>query len=330
MFIWIYTHTWIVEQLFDNPTGFIADYAGDEVCKRAFLAGSMVPDITVAYYFAEGGSKYRATHNWNFQYGVMSQANTKDEQAFAYGIASHLIADSISHTMCIPERIHAYHIPNWLIHPLTEKKYDSLLAQANPGLKQKSKHMLDAVLKGEAFLAPGETLAQHNARADRYIKMIEGALMDPSFDVEKNLIRLAFALDSFYQDGKAPSGGGIFALYPAIDALTDLVYPLAGGGMDQVQFYVDKALQENRNTLTTTNWGTHNEMFPRPHGFDELTAADKSAVAIFDVLFFTFIIMMFALPIFLMWWRREPRFLIFIPLLFFIGIFILLIIYLLV
>ena len=105
--------------------------------KEAFLAGSMLPDITVSEYFAEGGQKYRATHNWNFAERVMAESQTADERAFAYGIASHLVADSISHTLCIPDRIRTFNLPNWLIHPLTEKKYDSLLALDNPGLKKK-------------------------------------------------------------------------------------------------------------------------------------------------------------------------------------------------
>ena len=321
-----HTHTYLTEKLFDDPKGIIAQYADYEA---QFLAGSMVPDITVAYYFAEGGAKYRATHNWNFQHKIMQEAQTPDEIAFAYGVASHMISDSISHTMCIPERIRAYHIPNWLIHPLTEKKYDSLLAQDHLGLKDRSKHMMDAILKGESHLLEGETLAQHNAKVDRYIEMIENALDDEGFDVEENLVRLGFALDSFYKDGKRPEGGGIFALYPVIDSLTDLVYPLSTGSMDQVDFYVKKAYTENENIFaTSTNWGTRVQL--KPAGYAALNAADAEAVNVFTLLLFGYIFMMLGLPIFLFWWRRDPRMLIFIPVMLFFLILVVMLIYIII
>jgi len=314
-----HTHTWLTEQLFERGNSeIIREVNQTEICRDAFLAGSMLPDITVAYYFSGGGAKYRATHNWNFQEQLMSQAKTPDERALAYGVASHLVADSVSHTMCIPERIKAYKMPNWLIHPLTEKKYDSLLALDNPGLKDRSKHMLDAILP---------SIDKHG-KADRYIEMVEKALGPNSdFDIETNIELLGHALDSFYKEGgKRPDGGGLFALYPAIDAMTDWVYPLSTGSMDYVDYYVQKSLQENENVFN--NWGGRTAL--SPHGFDELSEADSQAVGVFHIVFFTYIALMFALPLFFFWWRRNWLFLFLLPIMFFILILVMLIIYIIV
>jgi len=311
-----HTHTKIAEDLFERQNSDTLAWIGsNEDYKSAFLAGSMLPDITVAYYFSEGRTKYRATHNWNFQERLMAQAGDDPyKMAFAYGVAAHLVADSVSHTGLIPLRIQQYGIPNWLIHPLTEKKYDSLLALEYEGLKDRSKHMMDAILTGP--------------RKDELITMVENALgTNSGIDVEENLIRLGYALDSFYDEGgKRPAGGGVFAIYPVIDELTDWVYPLSTGSMGEVDMYYLRTLEQCENVYN--NWDSRKSL--SPHGFEEIGDAEKGTLDVFQFVFFAYLFLMFALPLFLMWWRRDPRFLIFVPVMFFIMVIIMAIIYILI
>ena len=127
-------HTWIANDLFEGQDSEIVRKCTPH--REAFLAGCEIPDITVVYYYTEGGAVYRATHNWNFQQEVMSQARTEDEVCFAYGIGQHLITDSVAHTDVIPQAIVDTTVPNWLIHPLLEKKYDSVLVAKYPGVTE--------------------------------------------------------------------------------------------------------------------------------------------------------------------------------------------------
>ncbi|GAI35011.1 unnamed protein product, partial [marine sediment metagenome] len=179
------------------------------------MAGSEIPDITVVYYFEHGGEKYRATHNWNFQQEVMDQAYTDNEKAFAYGIAQHLVSDAIAHQIVVPQTIKDTNIPNWLIHPLVEQKYDSELKAKYPYLYEKSKHMFDAIIYGPY--------------GDRYVQMVEDALGENcQINVKDHVIKLAAALGNFYNPVNGsftPSGVGIFGLYPFISGIADAVSP---------------------------------------------------------------------------------------------------------
>jgi len=289
---------------------------------KAFLAGSMLPDITVAYYFSEGGEVYTATHCWLFFTNVMEQTSPGGEpdpylQAFAYGIACHLMSDYISHTQLVPERISGYNMPNWLIHPLVEKKYDSLLSLDNPGLKDRSRHMFDEMIDGD--------------RKEELILIVENALGGSAasgIDVQKNVERLAFALDAFYGKEFRPSGGGIFALYPLIDAATDWIYPLSMGSMSDVHHYYDATLALNRDGFS--DFGLASIIANEPSGFTDISTADSAVGDLFNTLFFGYIFLIFFLPIFLFWWRRSPWYLLLLPLMAFLLLLVMMIIYILI
>ncbi len=257
--------------------------AQDQDTREAFLAGSEIPDITVVYYFEHGGDKYRATHNWQFQQAVFAQATNNRERAFAYGIAQHLISDSIAHQDIVPNAIKNKGIPNWLLHPLLEQKYDSHLKQNNPEIDQQSKHMFDAILYGPY--------------ADRYIEMCQNALGD-TIDVQSHVVKLAAAFDSFYN----PEGGnfkpenvGIFGLYPFISGMADWMSPLISmAGVDQIDAALLSTLETNRNVYD--NWGTYGTL--TPHGFDDLRQAEADGGSgLFSIIFTIFVLAIFAVPI---------------------------------
>jgi len=298
------THTYITDELLGNPEGnqILTMCASTQDNIDAFTAGSEIPDITVVYYFEHGGEKYVATHNWNFQQSVMSQAENDREMAFAYGIAQHLISDSVAHQIVIPDVIVGTHVPNWIVHPLAEQKYDSQLKGKYLYLEEKSKHMFDAILYGPY--------------GDRYIEMLEIALSKTSqIDVEDHVIKLAQAFDSFYdpENGSfTPSGVNIFGFYPIISGIADFVSPLTViAGQDKMDAALDKTLELNREVFN--NWGSRHALIP--HGFDDLHAADEEGgTGNFTIYFTIFSIIIITVPIGLYLWKKNPLFLLLMPL----------------
>ena len=85
----------------------------------AYRCGFMYPDVSVIYYYTNFKT-YEVTHSWGFCDKALEYAKTPDEKAAAYGCFSHLVADSITHNYFIPSIIDQTHIPNDIIHPLTE------------------------------------------------------------------------------------------------------------------------------------------------------------------------------------------------------------------
>lgn len=254
-------HTYLANQVFENVDSKII-----KDClpyKDAFMLGSMTPDITVIFYYSQGGADYQLTHNWNFQEEVMSRAQTPDEVCFAYGIGAHLIADTISHNIAVPSAIEESKIPNWLIHPLLEQKYDASLFNRYEGLKNESEHVMDA-LYGE--------------KGDRYVELVENALGENvDFDVKSEMTKLAISLNGFYDETYKPRGETfIFKAYPAIAKLTIWLQPIFGdSNSGDVDFAFEKA--EELMTESYNNWGARYQL--SPHGFESLKSANQSANA---------------------------------------------------
>ena len=280
-------HTYLANEMFEDPKSEII-----EQClpyKDAFLAGSEIPDITVVYYYSEGGKNYRYTHNWNFQQEVMSQAQTPDEICFAYGISAHLIADSVAHTDVVPEAIGSTLLPNWLIHPLLEKKYDSVLIKEHPELVAQTPHMLDAM---------------YGEKGDRYFEMVEYALGDNvDVDVRSDTLKLSYALGSFYDTAYKPRGEvWMFKMYPYMDGLTNFVEPLVSNkniGMIDHRFRSTEEVVVN----TYNNWGTRYQL--SPHGFDELNEANKTSS-----MFNWILLLLMISPVIPVYYTRKFRYMI--------------------
>lgn len=290
-----HAHNFIINQIkSENPDNDILKKCLDGgINELSFRAGAEIPDITVVYYFSEGGKNYKATHNWNFQQEVLSRAVTEDEKCFAYGISIHLIADSISHTKNIPNKIMATRVPNWLTHPLAEKKYDSQLLKDKPEVFEQSKHMLDAM---------------YGSKGDTYIRMIEYSLGENiQINVKKEIDNLAYALDSFYEDAFRPKiqESSLFILYPYVDAITNYIHPFVGKwSVTDMYFYLDKSCELSINTFN--NWGTRHAI--SPHGFSELLEADEKAGIIASLFLISLIVISLAFPLFLIYRRKKFRY----------------------
>ena len=261
--------------------------------EKAFRAGSMLPDITVVYYYKEGGKNYKLLHNWNFQQELTNEAITQDEKCLALGVALHLITDSVSHTQAVPTKIGETKIHNVLLHPLLEKKYDSETAIRHSEIINQTAHMLDAM---------------YGPYGDRYIEMIEDAIGENiAFDVKKEVDNLAIALGSFYDEAFRPrvQDNSIFAVYVYLDKFTNFVHPYIGKwNIEDMDSFADKNVELTISTFN--NWGSRYAI--SPHGFSELLEADEKAGRYFIFGLIALIIVSIWLPIHLMIKRKKFRY----------------------
>ena len=279
------THTKLVNDLFDNQESKIIQDC--ENYKDAFLLGSISPDLSVIFYYSEGGQNYKLTHNHNFANEVMQEAVTPDEVCFAYGITAHHLPDSISHNMAVPKAIKSTFMSNWILHPLLEAKYDAYQLKNTEGLRNQTEHMMDAL---------------YGPKGDRYAEMIQNALGDNvNIDVKNELVKLSFSLGTFYDSSYKPRGETfIFKAYPYISRFTVFLEPIFGGtNSGDTKLYFEKS--EEILTNAYNNWGSRYQI--SPHGFSALKDADSFAKW-FNWIYVIILILPSALLIFFTrkWW----------------------------
>lgn len=290
-----HAHNYILDQVKveGQENDIVRECLDGGINEEAFRAGLVIPDITVVYYFSEGGKNYKATHNWNFQQELMAQALTDDEKCFAYGVAAHLIQDSIAHTDAIPKKIEKIRVPNWISHPLLEKKYDSELVLEHPELMDETRNMLNAM---------------YGNKGNKYISMIEASLGENvQINVKEEVDNLAFALDSFYDDAFKPKAqeNSLFAIYPYIDKLTNFMHPYVGKwNVQDLYFYMGKNVETTINVYN--NWGSRYAL--SPHGFSELNQADEKASWFVPGFMITLITLSVVIPLGIMVKKRKFKY----------------------
>jgi len=292
------THIYLYDRLATEGNSSVVDMCvnsyAPQINKDAFKLGLEMPDITVVYYFQGNGQNYRSTHNFNFQEEVMSQATTDDERCFAWGIAAHLVQDSVSHTAVVPAKINQFHLPNSIIHIVTEQTYDSVLANQNPKLIAESSHMMDAM---------------DGPKGTKYMSMVTYALGQNNINLDVPILsqELATALgsDTFY-GSKYTMGGWMFSLYPAIAGILNVITPYLGvTSVGQAKYYMDQSVQLSDQTFT--NWGARFQLSPT--GWTELATADAQ-IGIAPYLLLAVILS----PLYLFWKKKKKKYLLLIPL----------------
>lgn len=253
-------HVQIANEFFDNyPNNLIAMECRNY--KREFIAGSIFPDITVFYYFTEGGKNYLATHNWNYQQRVMIQAVTPAERCFAHGISSHLIADATVHNGFIADEIADKLIPNIPLHPLLEAQDELYLQRVDRINVNIMIHSLDVMFEN-----------------DRLMQISQNALgQETPLDVRKQTRDLTGALGNFYNSAY---------VNPNPDVLYSIYRNLANTIEINPQGMIDSRQQAviNHNRIFTN----FNERFKceqafcpaEPHGFNRLNNAEASAALV--------------------------------------------------
>lgn len=293
------THTIIDQQILeDNSTqvGQLCSYTQEN--KAAFNLGEKSVDLSVIYYFQEGGKEYRLSHSWEFQKNCMAEAVSADEQCFCWGVFAHLVQDSISHTQSVPVAILKYHIPNWLLHPTLEKKVDSALALKYPEFITITQHSMDAL---------------DGPKAERYIQIIDDSLGENSkINVKDELTKLRIAIsgNNFYNTQFTPSSGGtwIFQSYFYIDKLTNFLAPYIGTvNFGNIDYYFEKSKEQTISTFN--NPGIRFQI--SPHGFEELSAANQKTGSSLTIIF----IACLGIPIVLSIIKRNKMYLLLIPVL---------------
>lgn len=290
-----FTHTFLSNNIEKNgmDNEIIRMCFDDGINEVAFRSGSMLPDMTVTRYYSQGGKDYKLTHNWLFQQELLSEARTQDEKCLAYGVMAHAIQDSVSHTDAVPKKIKSINIKNFLLHPLLEKKYDSEISKLHPELSEQVPHILDAF---------------HGQKGDRYIEMIENALgSNIDFDVRLELDNLALAFGSYYERGMAPQdkSNSLFKAYAYVNKITDSIHPyVARGSITDIDLYINKVGDLTINTFN--NLGARYSM--SPHGFSELQQADQEAGNWASIFLIAVILVFTGFPFFLVWKKKEFKY----------------------
>jgi hypothetical protein len=112
------THIYLGNELYSLgsllPAGII------EIIRRYrkdYIYGNLMADIIV-------GKKYlpdhKNSHNWDFAFGLLEAAETKQQKAFVYGYMSHLAADTVAHNIYTADKKN-------LRHTLLEMKADTII-----------------------------------------------------------------------------------------------------------------------------------------------------------------------------------------------------------
>lgn len=256
------THECIVNQALSNPA--LANSPIAQLIKSnrgCFDSGFASTDMTIIYYYTNGGQNYLATHTWAYSDKMMSLASNDCEKAFAYGIEAHLIADSISHNYMVPHAITSFpYLPNTPIHMVTEGAYEGYIMSQSPECYYQVQHSLDTLQNDPQLM----TKVQQAVDSD-----------GGNFNVSQEVGVLANALgspDGFYS--KLFNIPGIYSI--VVDALR-YVYPV-----QTIQPYYDQALAE---TVRIFQPQYHDERYNYdPSGFRALANADSQVMWIWAIV----------------------------------------------
>jgi len=199
------THVWLVNEALTQAGGTsITDVINRNI--DAYYAGLMFPDVSVFYYYTDWES-YQSTHSWSFYQKLLQAASTEDELAFAYGVGTHMVQDSISHNYFVPRKIRESGIMNAVIHPPVEAVVDSHLQMPQ---------------------TPGTMAA-----IDSYLPLTEEVL-GRDFTTEAHLLRDILAGGSFYNSAFAPpEEGWAYKFYRAAFAAIAALNPEDDSGPER-------------------------------------------------------------------------------------------------
>lgn len=146
-----YTHGYVNKLLIEDDSyqGRIASIIRNN--KEYYDACFIATDIVVWYYYTHF-SKYEATHSWSFQEEFMKLASNDKELACGYGIAAHLIQDSISHNHFVPNKIRSHSVPNLPLHPIVEAGIEAHVLKNHPEVFERYRKALEVLLNDKQLL----------------------------------------------------------------------------------------------------------------------------------------------------------------------------------
>ncbi len=172
------THTYILDRVEEKSAELknISFCFDNSINEQAIRAGNILPDIT-GVDFDNPIQNYYLTHDWSFHQKLLDAAKTQDEKCLAYGVALHLLADGVSHKQLIPLMMKKTNLPELIIHPFTEEKYDALVVSSDRNLIDEARKSLD-IFYGE--------------EKERFVEQVQTSFGQADFDVEKRVKQLNF------------------------------------------------------------------------------------------------------------------------------------------
>lgn len=209
--------------------------------KDMACAGSVLPDITVFYYYVKGGARYEATHNWAFQQCLWDEAKDDRHRAISVGVAfGHLLLDYQSHNHFIPERIPTFPpVPNAIKHPIEEGALASLLLRDNPSYFKMTSTSLKPILNDPEALRIAQTCI--NKQKETFIVATEVQNLDEALASPDGFFTKAFKLPEVYRDlafGSIPIGLAFLALFLIMLFVPRPFGELAYAGVVFVSFFL--------------------------------------------------------------------------------------------
>jgi len=272
------THIFYTKKALQEATGMpVANLVNDYY--DWFLCGLMYPDVTVIYYYTQWVS-YSATHSWTFQTKLWNDAyakGSKKAMAFAIGVGTHLLEDSIAHNYYIPLKIRSSMIQNNIIHPLSEGFVETnLIADPDLGYIVRSEstraflYYKSQIDDSDGFLKPDGT----------YMTVIEwtNSILGKGWDFTQEAMTFDTILSQgqFYTKGFAvpKEQGGWWAIYGTIsDIISHFV------SVEDANPYIQQSIDATaRYFKADLSYGGQPQKFIGefdPTGYDNLKASDS-------------------------------------------------------
>ena len=177
-----------------------------------FDCGLMFPDVTVIHYYTKFAS-YQATHAWSFYDALYADAikrNSPQAQAFAFGVACHLLQDSIVHNGYVPSKIRGTLVQNNIIHPVVESIIEAKLIDESPEAKARAEASF--VPYNQEFADAG----MYDSTKKRNLTPCEWAftILGKDFTSEADTFNVILTGGSFYDTGYViPGGDALWDIY---------------------------------------------------------------------------------------------------------------------
>lgn len=306
-----YTHGYINKMAIDDPNfrGQIADTIRNyrEYYDACFIAS----DITVWYYYTSG-SRYEATHSWEFQEEFMSKATRPQEKACAYGIAAHLIQDSVSHNEFVPKKIRETYFPNFPGHVMAEGEIEVWVIDQHPDVFERYRNAMNVILNDPELMRKFDEAASSSGviNTEQLVRTLADVIGS-----EGGFYSKYFKLPEIYQGlatGNPIVGGviiviggliGVFKVYRPykkegkkryfaafiVVVLLTLGTMIATTGLVAIinikdaQVYMDKSIERTQHIFTPQGWKDRRSYDPT--GWGEIKQANKDVAWVWMIIF---------------------------------------------
>ena len=134
------THKYLENELMNTYSGNSEFYQTCLEYPDLCYVGNVLTDLSVVYYFVEGGVKYEVTHSPGFCLGNLNNVKSyegvtiEESRACAIGSCLHASQDLVSHKEMVPYAIRHTGMANTVIHVFAEQKLDNFVLKNNPDI----------------------------------------------------------------------------------------------------------------------------------------------------------------------------------------------------